>query len=504
MSRRVVSWAGVIGIIIAAALACHDGLDAPEITISSPQFATTISGPISGCTQSHGSPASGCVQLVRAVAAGAACGAAAIAEAGLSGSEGGSWMLQGLSAGTTYNVYGINQGSSGTACSAPSNVTTNARPLASQLFGIETPNNRTITGSITPCEDDGAPHASCTQAVLAVDSDASCNIDCSCDGPIRGSAPANSGFRAIVDANGENIEPEREYRLYAKTDDGEFSTCSNGSQFVTTPLTIDGCEKYAANTFAVSPDTTSIRGARATWQVEDAFATDWQFGGFSQSAILIAVNQKPLLLSDGKGNKQAESIEVGVTRGLGDADVLAYFTAWNHLPSGHFIDRLIPGSPSVGQTVGGRIRNCGLNPPESGCKQPWSSTNSPFEYAACIGGGCFHWDRQNLGSLAPGPGTPDFWIGFEATCNTYPGNLSPPSRMNTTTMRNMQYRWLGFWQNLHNLNPRPTLGKFPAPSSVHGTDCCNGLVPGTTDQCMQPLDFLFFFNSSTPQTCATF
>ena len=240
------------------------------------------------------------------------------------------------------------------------------------------------------------------------------------------------------------------------------------------------------------------------WQVEDAFATDWQFGGFSQSAILIAVNQKPLLLSNGKGNKQAESIEVGVTRGLGDADVLAYFSAWNHLPTGNFIDVLIPGTPSVGQTVEGRILNCALNPPQSGCKQPWSSTNSPFEYAACIGGDCAHWDRLNLGSLAPGPGTPDFWIGFEATCNTYPGNLSPPSRINTTTMRYMQYRWLGFWQNLRNLNPRPTLGKFPSPSSVHGTDCCYGLAPGTTDQCVQPLDFLFFFNSSTPQACAAF
>jgi len=240
------------------------------------------------------------------------------------------------------------------------------------------------------------------------------------------------------------------------------------------------------------------------WQVADAFAIDWQFGGFSQSAILIAVNQEPLLLGNGEGNENAESIEVGVTRGFGDSDVLAYFTAWNRRATDDFLEVPIAGIPSVGLTVEGRILNCALNPSQSGCKQPWSSTNSPFEYAACIGGGCVNWDKTNLGSLAPGPGTPDFWIGLEATCNIYPGSTSPPSRIDTTTVRGIQYRWLGSWSNLHNLNPRPTLGKFPSPSSIHGTDCCNGVVPGTNDQCKQPLDFLYFFNSLTPKTCGTF
>jgi len=233
--------------------------------------------------------------------------------------------------------------------------------------------------------------------------------------------------------------------------------------------------------------------------MRELVAVDAAYHGFVQSAVWLGTSRSKAHNPGG----ESDWVEAGVTRGFGGANVYRYFTARGQ-PNGDFFvvaldDILVP---TIGQNISVRIINCALNPAGEGCSTPWNAQTSPFETRATVNGISFTWDTtySEPGYVAPGPGGASAAAGMESTCNTHPTAAGSTSRANTTTVRGIQYRHLNqSWANFNNLDP--ALFKGPAPSSIHGTDCCNGLKPGQDAECNQPVDFLFHFNSLTPKVC---
>jgi len=245
-------------------------------------------------------------------------------------------------------------------------------------------------------------------------------------------------------------------------------------------------------------DHLDIAGIRI--QAKDA--VDALFGGFVQQALWVGI--------DGTSAGE-EWIETGVTQGADltpgvPADVHRYFTAWGDGNS--FVEVLLPGTPTVGQVQFVKTVTCettGSGFYELGC--PVGSP-TPGRWVTCVNAGqfgdnlsnCFSWMASVVTSHTGqfqdslGYGSADFHVGFESTCGV--------SVLDTSLVRQVRHRLPSVaWQELDSLDFRRTfLAKFPSPSAIHGSNCCNGFIsgPGSTGaECVPPKDFIVFHNSQT-------
>lgn len=355
-------------------------------------------------------------------------------------------------------------------------------PPAVPTIAVVTATGNSITGSIGACVGDGEPNppGDCSQTAFAVLETVSCDQACDCTGPLAGNGEANvSGGSWTI----TGLAHDTNYIVYGKSSDSVLGRCSDGIPY-TTPATVAGCVRLSAiqrTRFTVDiPGSGTAPGPQAggiaAWKLQQLVASDWMFGGLVQEAIWVGV--------DGKSARD-QSIETGVTQGA-------------ELTPGVF-----------------KVVDCRSNDP--GCPQPWNATTSPKTWVACVDVGgvgnqtnnCFVWTESLARSLTGNPtitlkeGSNDFHTGLESTCGS--------SQMNTTKVSDIRYRTppSAHWSDIHNVHwLRTSLFKGPRPSSIHGTDCCNGVItlPGNSDSgCVEPKDFIVFLNTSTttqvPQAC---
>ena len=386
------------------------------------------------------------------------------------GGSGGAWSVTGLSEGTIYDVWVRASDGATYRQTVQEGVSTNAAPAASSFSGIQAPNRSTISGSLGSCSDDGLPGGSCTQTVRAHPKGTTCTSSCSCSSSAVASSGVASGSWSIG-----GLDPDTEYEIYGENEDGDLDRCFHGGT-VLTPTTLAGCFKHFAIQHTQLPSSwlnppSNVRGARATVKITDLVAPDALFGGFTLQGLWAGVAEE---------SSAEEWIEVGVTRGFNDTNALTFYTARGNLNSNpeYYAEFAIPGTVTVDSTAEFLIINCAGNYP--GCP-PWDPQDSPETFLVCVAGSCFTWIDSDLA-----PGTINFHLGYESTC-------SPSARVDTATVKDIQYRFLGNWANLHNAGVSASfIGKDPSSASYHGVECCGS---STGSSCNSPMDFRYWLNS---------
>ena len=392
------------------------------------------------------------------------------------------------------------------------------KPEQPTLSNVAAPTNSEISGDITACVDDGYPNPPgvCTQEIILLSGQGGGGCtqisisSWSCALPyVTSAVPDASGSWSFVD----QVAADAIYTVVGLSYDGGNMVFSD-EVVVQTPTTVAGCFKHSAiqRTLFAEPGDPGIglqNGAIAGFQIQPKTAVDALFGGFTQQAIWVGV--------DG-GSNQQEWIETGVTQGIEivpgvPADAHRYFTAWGDSGgNGGFIAIPMPGAPipaANGQLEFFKVVDCSSSTsgfPDQGCP---GNDLSPDTWLTCVDTGqvgndttnCVLWSSSLVEQLIPNlqidpidGGSADIHVGMESTCGL--------SSVDTAKIEQTRYRTNTLqWANIENIDWMKTfIAKEPSPSSVHGLDCCNGLItlPGNTNsECQSPKEVIYFHNSST-------
>ncbi|MCP5058512.1 MAG: hypothetical protein GY937_17560 [bacterium] len=304
------------------------------------------------------------------------------------------------------------------------------------------------------------------------------------------------------------LEPGSTYFLYGVSLDGMAASLS-AKMTVTTPVKYTAIQRSIfADLGEPPPGNTTEPGLRngviAGFRIRPKTAADYAIGGFTQQGVWAGVSGK---------SSTHEWIETGVSQGFQGANLHTYVTAYGDKVNDIYVEISYSGSaPVTGNLEYFKIVQCSQvgTLVEFGCgtsaSDKWVTCFDTAESGGALGD-CIIWNDALVDQRAGestgvniSHGMADMHIGFEATTST--------SSIDTVYVKRIRYRLelpsQLVWSNIYNIPwQRTFLAKQPSPSSIHGTDCCQGLItsPGSTGaECAGPKDFIYFFNSSTPTT----
>ncbi len=423
----------------------------------------SISGSISACSDDGlPDPPGACTQSVLVVGQG---GTLLDPPQGSSplplGPAGGPWTVTGLVPSTAYTVYGGADDGELASSSAGSDVSTAAPPNTApntpsiSVSGTELEPGPAgeakvrVMGTIDACQDDGLPNppGQCTQTVLAIPSNKSCDSSCNCNATAvgDGEVQASGGSWEIGD-----LETYEEYRFYGKNSDGVFQRCSPALSQVAW-ATVPGCFFHAGLHFHnIHPNYTdtpsgigrkAVRGARARWTIQNVFSADSADQGFTAQGLWVGIDEEP---------QQQVWIEVGVTYGRGHDQMHFYSALGDNRHDFYFevpnVGPITTADPVIGQQKYFWVVNCrrdhSQEPIPAGCPNPYNASVSPKRFVACWGSGnaadeCFQWDDAGLEPLAAG--TIQYHEGVESTCAQTSTGVK--SRVNHTVVTDSDFRY---------------------------------------------------------------